>query len=67
MLIIGAFLVTELRAINKDRIIAQQQASADRKAQDDAFSKVLSAQADTLKAQASGFGITANGPKDCNN
>jgi hypothetical protein len=39
LLIIGGFLVTELRAISKDRMESQNQAEADRKAQNENFAE----------------------------
>jgi hypothetical protein len=63
MLIIGAFLVTELRAIHKDRIEAQQQAIGDRNAQDGAFAAVRKTQNDDFSATALGLTTAIDGIK----
>jgi len=54
MLIIGAFLVTELRAINKDRHDSERQVNLDRQNQYTAFEGIRA-------AQNSEFTVTANG------
>jgi len=57
MLLIGAFLITELRAINKDRTDNQTQAINDRKEQDKQFQSVR-------EQQDKDFQSTAQGLKD---
>jgi hypothetical protein len=65
LLIIGAFLITERRAISKDRVENETRALADRSAQDTAFKGVRDAQdadfkvtADRLKAVIGGIDST---------
>jgi hypothetical protein len=58
MLIIGAFLITELRAISKDRAEIQHQAIVDRQAQYSAFAVVLQKQNEQFAATGRGFSST---------
>jgi hypothetical protein len=58
MLIIGAFLVVELRAINKDRVDAQKQANLDRATQDHSFAGILAEQNRQFKERKDGFSGT---------
>lgn len=55
LLVIGAFLITELRAIHKDYIDNDAKALADRNAQDIAFKSVRDAQDLEFKATAEGL------------
>jgi hypothetical protein len=55
MVLIGAFLLTELRAINKDRAESQHQAAEDRKNQDIAFATVLRGQNEEFNSMVRGF------------
>lgn len=55
LLIIGAFLVIETRAISKDRWDSQVQASEDRKKQEAGFEIIRSAQDTDFKATADGL------------
>jgi len=57
-LLIGVFLITELRAIRKDRAEVQHQAAEDRKNQDLAFAGVLKAQNEQFTEPAQGFSST---------
>jgi hypothetical protein len=52
LLIIGAFLITELRAISKDHIQSEARALADRKTQDAAFKGVRNTQDADFRATA---------------
>lgn len=63
MLIIGAFLVTELRAIRKDRIGAEHQANVDRKTQEDAFSAIRTTQNANFTATAQDLTAAISGIK----
>ena len=58
LIVIGAFLITELRAISKDREEAQHQAAESRKNQDSAFAEVLKEQNRQFSATAQGFSGT---------
>jgi hypothetical protein len=59
----GAFLITELRAISKDRAETQHQALLDRQAQDAAFSDVRQTQDANFSATASGLTTAIAGIK----
>jgi hypothetical protein len=61
LLIIGAFLITELRAISKDRADEQHQAMHDRQAQDAAFAGVRDTQNANFAATANGLKVAISG------
>jgi hypothetical protein len=61
MVVIGAFLITELRAISKDRAEAQLQASLDRQAQDTAFFHIRETQNANFTATASNLTTAITG------
>jgi hypothetical protein len=55
MLVIGAFLITEIRAINRDRAVTDAQASIDRQNQETAFGGIRDAQEKNFQATAKGL------------
>jgi hypothetical protein len=61
LLVIGAFLMTELRAINKDRADSDAAALSDRQAQDLAFKGVRDSQDADFKATAGGLETAIGG------
>ena len=61
LLVIGAFLITELRAINKDRVDSDVKALADRSAQDKPFKAVRDVQDADFKATANGLETAIGG------
>lgn len=61
LLLIGAFLVTELRAIRKDRKDATTQADTDRGSQDTKFEAIRKAQDDEFKVTARGLSTAIKG------
>lgn len=63
LLVIGAFLITELRAIHKDRLDNDAKALVDRQGQDLAFKGVRSVQDADFKATADGLTAAITGIK----
>jgi hypothetical protein len=63
LLVIGAFLITELRAIHKDRVDNDAKALEDRRAQDLAFKGVRDSQDADFKATAGGLEAAIGGIK----
>jgi hypothetical protein len=61
LLVIGAFLITELRAIHKDRLDSDAKALADRQAQEVAFKGVRDAQDSDFSATAGGLKTAIRG------